>query len=242
MRTDEVPPARWEADTVPLTRRLRDTLELPVVSEPDAAPAGGRPVIGAEPQHSPRQRSPRQRRRRRVAARHWLAGVLAVALLGAATGAGLSLMDRSAPTRSPGTALPVQSVSSVDPSGGSGWRRTGSSPGSAVWRTQHYRSAEFGGLKSGVGLLVDLGTRRTVTAVRTSVAIPGTDVELRAGNSASSAPEAFALVDRAGSASGSTTLQAQDGGAHRYWLVWVPRLGRDDGGYSAVLRGLTFRA
>jgi hypothetical protein len=48
-----------------------------------------------------------------------------------------------------------------------------------VWRTERYRSAAFGGLKPGVGLLVDLGAPTPVSSVELTT-LPGTTVELRA--------------------------------------------------------------
>jgi hypothetical protein len=167
--------------------------------------------------------------------------VLLLAVAAAIAGYGLSRRGASPATTAGAGPVTVRSVSSVDPVGGSGWRRSGASLSSAVWRTQHYRGARFGGLKSGLGLLLDLGSARRVAAVRTVVGVAGTELELRAADSAAPAPGGFRLVDRQASASGQTTLRGSGGGAHRYWLVWVPRLGADGGGYSAVLRGLSVR-
>lgn len=227
MQPDPAPSRHWEADTLPLTRSLTDTLELPVIAQPTPPPA---------PQPRPAPASSRRRRR--------LAGlcVALVLLLGTAVAVGVRLTSTGSDAGSgaASSAVAIRSVSSLDPAGGSGLRRTGSSPSDAVWRTQHYRSAEFGGLKPGVGLLIDLGTPRELDSIRTVVGVPGTSVELRAGDS-TSAPDGFRTVDRAGSARGSTSLDATDGGKHRYWLIWVPRLGRDGNGYAAELRGISVR-
>jgi hypothetical protein len=120
-------------------------------------------------------------------------------------------------------------VSSVDPSGGSGFRRD-----DGRWRTQSYTSPSFGNLKDGVGLLLDLGTPRAVTAVRVDADGP-LDLELRAGDRPAKDGEAFARVAAADGADGPTQLDGSKGGEHRYWLVWVTGLAPGDGGYRAVL-------
>ncbi len=208
-----------------------------VAPEPAAAPAAPPPVRDSAPAARPRWRA-------RVNVNRRLAGVgLLVTVAVAVTAIGVTRnggpLGRGG--SGAGSAPAIRAVSSVDPSGGSGWRRSGANPATAVWRTQHYASAEFGGLKPGVGLLIDLGTPRGVTSVRTTVEVPGTTVELRAADSTAGAGQRSRLLDTATGASGVTKLSAKNGGAHRYWLVWVPRLGRDAGGYSAVLRGLTVR-
>jgi hypothetical protein len=47
-----------------------------------------------------------------------------------------------------------------------------------VWRTEKYRSAALGGLKPGVGLVLDLGATRTVTSVQLTLAGKPNTVEL----------------------------------------------------------------
>jgi putative peptidoglycan lipid II flippase len=249
MRPAGAEQGHWEADTLPLTPPQADTLELPVVTAP-APPAAEIPVAPEPPAElpvPPARPDPGEPARRRSVGRwlagRWLAWVVALLLVAAAAAAGIGLGRGGRHPGSgtgAGSALVIRTISSVDPSGGSGWRRTGSGA-DAVWRTEHYRSADFGRLKSGVGLLIDLGTARRLTSVRTVVEVSGTTLELRAGDSARSAPDGFRVLDKIVSAGGDTTLTGAGGGAHRYWLVWVPRLGLDGGGYSAGLRGLTVR-
>jgi hypothetical protein len=152
-------------------------------------------------------------------------GAVVLRTRGTATGAGGA---------GPAAAAPVTldtAISSVDPSGGSGLRQQG-----GAWRTQTYASADFGNLKDGVGLLLDLGTARNVTSVDLDAVGGPITVELRAGDERGSDPTAFARVGGAVQASGPTSLPAKDGGRHRYWLVWVTRLAAQDGGYRAVIR------
>jgi hypothetical protein len=143
--------------------------------------------------------------------------------------------NAQAPARTPAAgARPAQQaiqaqVSSVDPVGGSGFRREGDR-----WRTQSYGSAEFGNLKDGVGLLLDLGSPRAVTDVTLDVQGP-VDIELRAGDQAVQDGTSFDQVAAKPGADGATKLDGTKGGKHRYWLVWVTKLANDGGGYSAVL-------
>ena len=125
-------------------------------------------------------------------------------------------------------------ITSFDPSGGSGFRRDG-----ADWRTQTYTGPNFGNLKEGVGLLVDLGASRTVNAVTLDVVGGPIAVELRAGDSAGTAASGYQRLAADQSATGSTTLTVKDGAKHRYWLVWVTKLAAADGGYRAVIQAPT---
>jgi hypothetical protein len=129
-------------------------------------------------------------------------------------------------------------ITSLDPSGGSGFRKQSGS----TWRTQTYQSAEFGNLKDGVGLLLDLASARQVTTVTLDVEGGPIAVELRAGDERAASAGGYRKVAGADSASGPTTLTPKDAGKHRYWLVWVTRLAPQDGGYRAVIGDLAVKA
>jgi hypothetical protein len=155
-----------------------------------------------------------------------VAGV--VALRERAAGGSASGSSQAASVKLPST------ITSFDPSGGSGFRRDG-----AAWRTQTYADANFGNLKPGVGLLLDLGASRPVSTVTLDVVGGPIAVELRAGDSAGGVASGYQRVAADPSASGSTTLTVKGGAAHRYWLVWVTRLAAADGGYRAVIQAPT---
>jgi len=160
-----------------------------------------------------------------------LVAVVVIAL----AAAGLAFVNRGGTTAAPGgptasAARLAATVSSLDPSGGSGFRSQGGS-----WRTQTYTSADFGNLKSGVGLLLDLGSPQTVSSVGFDVTGGPVTVELRSGDERSATETAYARVTGPAAASGATSLAVKDGGKHRYWLVWVTKLAAQDGGYRAVL-------
>lgn len=93
-------------------------------------------------------------------------------------------------------------------------------PGTA-WQTHRYLAANWGNLKSGVGLLVDLGTSQPVSEVDITfpegdyaVEVYVTDEETREG-----APSIGALDD----ASGQVTFTADEPATGRYVLIWFSR-------------------
>jgi hypothetical protein len=230
-RTQELPvvDAEVEAAPAPAASPVVEPAPPPAQAAATPPPAQAAPPAAA-PAAAPPQAGPRPERRR-VALVLVTALVLAVAL-GAAV-----VRTRSTTTREGGGAATAASVAldatitSVDPSGGSGLRQQG-----RTWRTQTYATADFGNLKPGVGLLLDLGTARTVTAVALDAVGGPITVELRAGDEGSPDPTAFTRVGAAVQASGATSLPAKDGGRHRYWLVWVTRLAAQDSGYRAVIQ------
>jgi hypothetical protein len=227
-----------EADTAPQPRLLDDTLDLPPVREaaPPADPPRT-PRVRDEPHANARRTLParppaagRRRSARRVAV---LAAVVVAALLGAAV-AVVTRPMLSTVRQGEAAPLRVAAATSYDPSGGSGLRRAGAD----VWRSQRYLTADFGRLKPGVGLLVDLGTARSVRQAAVT-ATPGARLELRAADTASPALSDTTVVDRAAA---GAALDGRGGGAHRYWLVFVTRLAADGGGYAVQLRGLSLRS
>ena len=114
---------------------------------------------------------------------------------------------------------------------GSGFRKDGDS-----WRTQSYASATFGNLKPGVGLVLDLGSARVLSAVTLDAVTGPLTVELRTGDGPPTSATSLAKVGAAAQATGATTLPATAGGSHRYWMIWVTGLASADGGFSAVIR------
>jgi hypothetical protein len=92
------------------------------------------------------------------------------------------------------------------------------------WRTVSYRGEDFGGLKSGVGLLLDLGGVQQVASVSLDIGIGPTDVELRASEQRGATADAYTTVATAESAAGTTDLVPQRPAEARYLLVWLTRL------------------
>ena len=256
-------------DTEPITvpppsSGRADTLEIPVTPSAGGAPRSADPAAPVPVQATaatppPPVTPPRGRGRAPgagtvagvallAAAAGVLAGGLGVAGLGGTVldRAGLDLgalvpgradVDGSVQAE-PGGELEPVSVTSVDPSGGSGFQaRDGGG-----WRTQTYRSAEFGNLKEGVGLLVDLGTARELSAVSLTGATSGVSVELRASDAAAETARGSSVVDTAQTSGEVTVLEAGDAEAARYWLVWVTELAPVGDGFGAEIGDLELQA
>lgn len=257
-----MPPARSRPDDVtePIQRVApADTKELPVVGPeplpeppatqpPAAAPvaphaAATVPIAAPTPPSAPPPApsgpaTPATPHRTAPAGRGrlLLAAALAALVIGAGATVGTLLAGRGGtPAATPSSAAPSAAapidatVSSLDPAGGSGFARRGED-----WRTQTYRTAQFGGLKPGVGLVLDLGSPRAVTSVTFAARTAGSTVSLRAADEAPTSDAGLTPVGDEVTASGRTVLDGRSGGAHRYWVVWVSGLGPRGDGFGAT--------
>jgi serine/threonine protein kinase len=99
------------------------------------------------------------------------------------------------------------------------------------WGTSDYfGSPVFGGLKTGVGLLVDMGKDVKLSQVEVKFGPGVTKAEIYLGNSGpslASSPTAlssFQLVSGLASASGEHTFQASSNATGRYVLIWLTSL------------------
>ena len=95
---------------------------------------------------------------------------------------------------------------------------------STAWTTEGYKSSRFGGLKPGVGLLVDLGSPGVVASVKVGLTIDDADLELRSANTAGKSADDFTLVARLTGAKQVATLTPSTATPARYWLVWFTKL------------------
>lgn len=147
----------------------------------------------------------------------------------AAAPASASAAAKAGPAASQVTRLPVASVMAFGPNG----TADGDDPGDAgnviaarpagPWTTQWYATAEFGMLKHGTGLLLDLGGNVTVTTVSVDLSrFQGTDLQLRVGNDET--PQALQVAATANNVSGSLTITIPHPVAARYLLIWFTKL------------------
>ena len=178
--------------------------------------------------------------------------VLAIGLTGWALGSDLGRIPTSA--RQPQAALPPPNaaapgsgvahlvwkrpptISSFDPEGDG--QENDSAAGLAVdrdpttsWQTDLYASPKLGGLKSGVGLLVDLGRPTSVRVAELALAPAGASVEIRAGNAAPSQASDLPVVAAQANAGLHPKLTFPHSVSARYWLVWFTGLPQDGSGY-----------
>lgn len=182
--------------------------------------------------------------------------------LGRATGGGV-LRDAHVPAPGPAAAAPslvtaavvdapvaVAGVRDFDPQGSDG-RENPATAGLAVdgdpvtaWRTSRYDTARLGGLKDGVGLLVDLGSVRQVAGVDVGLVGTGTAVELRTAGIASAAPtslDGFGVVATDAHAGADVSLRPATPVLARYLLLWLKELPRDGTSYRGGIRTLDVR-
>ncbi len=100
------------------------------------------------------------------------------------------------------------------------------------WYSQWYATPEFGNLRPGTGLLLDLGQTATVTDVGLSLgSTRGTDVQIRVGDSPGLG---MPTVGNASGVGGSVHLTLNSRAKGRYVLIWFTRLPPIGGGHYQV--------
>jgi eukaryotic-like serine/threonine-protein kinase len=214
-------------------------------------------------------------RRRRPTWLGWalvLSGLAAVAVAVALVlvqGIGAGGGGTKEPTLPPGTSatpttgsrLPIVAASSLDPEDHSGGH--GDLPGqenerhaqeafdrdaATAWETDGYRNnPRFGGLKRGLGLVLDLGSAKQARILDLRLSNPGATVTVY-GADGSAAPETLdgwqrltqpTEVDRVPQA---LTLNAPN--PYRFYLVWFTQLPRDtsDGSFRSGIANATLKS
>ena len=92
-----------------------------------------------------------------------------------------------------------------------------------AWRTKTYfRNPQMGGLKPGVGLLLDLGERREVSTITLQLEGRGTTVEIRAADERSDDIDDYVVKNRSQDTGPLVTLSPAV--EARYLLVWLTKL------------------
>ena len=96
---------------------------------------------------------------------------------------------------------------------------------STAWRTVAYlRRPDLGGLKSGVGLLLDLGAGHPLSRVTLSFSTPGTSVEVHTYGTRPEAAPSDPPVATLASAPAVSTLALPRGTTGRWVLIWLTKL------------------
>jgi hypothetical protein len=117
-----------------------------------------------------------------------------------------------------------------------------------AWKTASYKgSRNFGNLKEGMGLRVDVGENGQASKVRQVIVrldAEGADVELRAGDEDSDDPGDYETVGAPRPAAQSqVTFDVDPAQGHRYWMVWITGLAEDDeNGYSIGIADISVQA
>ena len=179
-----------------------------------------------------RERAPRRVRSRRP--RRPLYALLAVVAAAAITAGVLEIggSKHNPPAAAPaGAAAPLQAVGSFDPrsDGGDGAEHnsgphsvsdaTDHNP-STYWTTDIYTTPTFGGLKPGVGLVLDAGQPLPLKRIVVSTDTPGFTAKILAGDSASGG---FSDDSSVQAVNGTTSFELR-GTRARYYVVWLTSL------------------
>ena len=150
------------------------------------------------------------------------------------------------PAGAPAVPLPLDAavVRDFDPPPGDGTERRGEVPNaydddlSTAWRSERSSSERFGGIKQGVGLLVDLGAVRPVGRVELALQTDGTAIEVRVGDAEAADAAGYRLVASGRSSGGALALALPAGTRARYCLVFVTGLPRVQDRYLAGIQEL----
>jgi len=188
----------------------------------DEGATGVLPVV--KPRRTTRVAQPRRRRNFVVA----LLAVLAVAVVGVVV---FLLLDDNGPSSAGGgggssAVVGVKAVSAYDPEG-DGQENDSEVPlatdgnPSTAWETEHYATAAFGNLKSGLGLVLDAGASVKLKSLTVTSDSPGYTALIKTGPSPTGP---FADDSSSQAAGGSTTFEL-DGATARYYLLWITNLG-----------------
>ena len=97
------------------------------------------------------------------------------------------------------------------------------------WYTQTYNSPQFGGILTGLGLVLRAGSPVKVRSLTVQTTTPGFTAEIRAGSSQSGP---FSPVSSSQTVSGDSATFALSGAAAQYYVVWITSL--PPGGRAAI--------
>lgn len=103
------------------------------------------------------------------------------------------------------------------------------------WRTDRYQTdGKFGLLKSGMGVVVDLGEAKPVSKVTVQLNAPGATVELRVGDESPGRDPAIYTSTGAPKVKAPQTVEftIENPGSHRYLMLWITELPPDGGGFA----------
>jgi hypothetical protein len=147
-----------------------------------------------------------------------------------------------------GAAIPIVTASVFDPLGDGQPENDTKVPlaydgdPSTAWSTLEYRgSPNFGNLKDGVGLLLDLGDSKSVSGVTIDSIAPGATVQIRTADKPADKLDGFQPAADATLAK-STDLTFDKPVTARFVLVWVTGLVQSDNGFSADIAEVAVHA
>jgi hypothetical protein len=199
---------------------------------------GGPPSVSTTPRHRAQGQGQINRPLVGLAA---LLAVVAVAVGGwqlSRLGGGGGTTPPPTASPSPGkqsTVLRVDRASGFDPNPGDGAEKSERAPlavdgkDGTEWTTEGYNSARFGQLKSGVGLLLDMGKEVRISDVKVTLPAPtGSVLQLRTGDTETLS--GLDVVDKDTDTDGTITFHPSSPVQGRYLLLWFTKLAPDGSG------------
>ena len=193
--------------------------------DPDRTMITGMPAVGApQPVRRPRSLG-------RVPLLLALAGVVLLAIVVAVIAFGGSPIGRhhNGGAASGGNPVSLRGVGDYDPQGDGGEHgytahlATDGDP-STFWDTERYTTRQFGGLKSGLGLVLDAGKASKLEQLTVTSSTPGFTAIIRGGPTPSGPFTADSATE---TAQASTTFRLR-GSTARYYVVWITELPPND--------------
>ncbi len=109
-----------------------------------------------------------------------------------------------------------------------------------AWRTVVYKAENIAG-KTGVGLVFDLGSPRSVSSVKLELVGQGTDLELRSSDILPEAISETQVIATASGAGSSVTLRLSRPVSTRYLVVWLTKLPSLGSRYQGGIATITVR-
>lgn len=136
----------------------------------------------------------------------------------------------SAPGAASAAPVPIVGVQAFDPPPGDGTENDAMLPllhddnPDTSWQSSRYTTQNFGGIKQGVGLVVDLGRAAPVRAIEVALKAPGVDYTVYG---ADSQPTSITGLPKLGSATDardtSTVTVSGAPAAHQYYVIWFTK-------------------
>jgi hypothetical protein len=155
---------------------------------------------------------------------------------------------------SPAKPIPLQAsqIRIVDPPGGDrtefeGFEQIVDGNEQTGWTTDEYNQANFGSIKPGMGILINLGAPTKVSAVKVLVSQQGATIALGSVTADAGATPAgddsiakgFTKIGAAKEDAGTTTVFNVDKDTVQYLLVWVSKLPPSGGKFQITVNEIT---
>lgn len=130
----------------------------------------------------------------------------------------------------------VESVEAIDPEGDDEENSDAAElvlPGAeGGWQSERYNSAEFGGLKSGLGLMFELEEESQISSIDLSAPDGEVRLEVRVGDS-DDVEDAETVAEE--TADGDTTIELDEPATGSYVFLWYTQAAPEGGGYRVMV-------